>query len=225
MRFFLLIVCMFNSTSLLSQEITFDYLVQETIIHSASRKRKIGNTRTLYFLLNKEGKRFPIHWIDKKFVLSLVDSNEELIHYFYLYSKNDSFVPVYSNSYKYFKDKKIEVPASGLISDDTYNFIKKSENEYEFKIYKISLKKPSYLLHLETENSEINYPYLFIDGIDEKLEKEMFKEIHNNNCCKAIKKYTVFYEKSKNTVSVSIDIKKVNIVINIPENLKIKKFE
>ncbi|UFH31814.1 hypothetical protein LNP04_17890 [Chryseobacterium sp. C-71] len=202
-----------------SQEISFDYLIEKiSVSREKYRSFKFFNSKTKQFL--------SVSKHNQKFIGSLNDMDEKLLHYFYIYEKDGKYTAVYSDSYP--NDSTInknDVDSKSANHDDI-EIYKVDDLNYKVNLFsKNKSKKSRISVDVILEKSEFNFLEIFIDSLERvSISTMLEKEVNKDGCCYRTVKYDVTYRKN-NVVSNTNTMKKVDLKLTIPDKLNIKSLQ
>lgn len=215
---FLLLFC-FISSFVFSQEYHFDYFIEQTRI---SREKytsfKFYNSKTRHF--------FFVSRINQKFIGSLNDTENKLLHYFYIYEKDGNYTAVYSDSYLHDSTVKENYEDNKSTGHNNIEIHKITELHYTVNFLRKNKSKKIWTsLDILLENSEYNFSEIFVDSPENSSITTLLEnEINKNGCCYRITNYKVIYKKN-NVVSVLNSFKKVYLKLVIPDKLNLKHLQ
>ncbi|WP_312089936.1 hypothetical protein [Chryseobacterium sp.] len=112
MKKIFLMLLFLSSMLCLTQEISYDYIIEkETIVGEKHTSFQFYNSKTHQF--------FSVQKISQKFIGSLYDAENKLLHYFYIFEKEGKYNAIYSDSY---------IHNSNVKGDDTNNLFSIQDN-------------------------------------------------------------------------------------------------
>ncbi|MCY0976698.1 hypothetical protein PGH12_05990 [Chryseobacterium wangxinyae] len=213
------ILFFFISIFSFSQEISFDYLIEKT---SVSREKY----KSFTFLNSQTNQFLSVSRHNKKFIGSLNDMDEKLLHYFYIYEKDGKYTAVYSDSYPSDSPIKTSNLDSKYANHDNIELYKVDDLNYKVNLFSKNRSKKSRIsVDIILEKSEFNFLDIFIDSPERFAISTMLeKEVNKDGCCYRIAKYAVTYRKN-NVVSTTNTTKKVELKLIIPDKLNIKTLQ
>lgn len=207
-----------------SQEIEFDYFIE---IQRTRIKPKNTEIPSMYYFINtKTGEKFNVKKNKDKLMLSLYDSERDLLHYFNVYGKQGNYKIIYADSYTYKKEKTQDVAELEMEKDSYVKIIKHDDLSYMALLYrKKKSKRPDITVITRLEKSEFNFfSPIFIDDIaGDEIYKKLIEAITQDERHCFLKEYKVIYRKSGYQFLYNIvNIEKTDLKIVLPEKLDIK---
>ena len=172
-----------------AQQISFDVLQEVSTEHSKGRNRE--SSKSLWLVNSQSGNFVKLQRNGYKYLASIHDPQAGLLHYFNVYNKENSLVPVYSNSYRY----EVSARTHAEVKNNVVKTTVVSETaplEYEIKVFRKERdSKPEYIFRIKLEKALYTNLATSVDNskVTAAVEQSLIDKLAGLPCCYRIISY------------------------------------
>lgn len=172
-----------------AQQISFDVLQEVSTEHSKGRNRE--SSQSLWMVNSQSGNFVKLQRNGYKYLASIHDPATGLLHYFNVYSKENSLVPVYANSYRYESSARTHAEAKNNVLK-TAVVSETAPLEYEIKVFRKERdRKPEYIFRIKLDKALYTNLATSVDNpkVTTAVEQSLIDKLAGLPCCYRIISY------------------------------------